>query len=232
VLDPTGGIASAAEQPSFFSGFGDRLSAAASKAFSPDKLLEVGGKFALSKLSEAFADEVPVSREEEQRLAFLDQQRAEQVRLQGVKEGISNTFLTQAGTISPLQRGQELLALEQDRLQRAQQAGLRNINPRDTGAVASQQRKDALNKARLGGFQRGQEAGTQERERKVAQAAATLPTGAGIASGAATDLAAADRRFLRLQQEQRNVGGVFSDIFTDLNVDSDKENEDARNRRN
>lgn len=219
--------ASSGGSGNFFDGFGDKLTTAAQKAFTPEKLIESGGKFALSKLSEAFAGKVPVSREEQARLAFLDQQRSEQLRLQGVKEGISTTFLNQASAISPLQRGQELLALEQDRLLRSQQAGLRTINPRDTGAVASLQRKNALAKSRLGGFQRGQEGGRKEQERLVSRAASNLPDGASIASGAAADLAAADKRFLRLQQEQANVSDVFGGILLPDKSETDEERRKA-----
>jgi len=191
----------------------------------PERLQQGLSRLATNAFSEAFADKVPTSPEEDARMAFLNQQRAEQARLSGEKEKIANTFINQAGTISPLQYGQQALSLEQDRLLRAQQAGLRRIDPRDTGAVASQKRKDALAKSRLGAFQRGEKQGRELQAGYLSKAAATLPSGNALASGAASDLAAANERFLRLQQEQKNASDIFSTFLPEFGTKTKEERE-------
>jgi hypothetical protein len=230
VLDPTGGIASAAEQPSFFSGFGDKLTAGVKSAFSPENLipkgLEAAGKFALGEAAEYFADEVPVSREEEQRLAFLDQQRAEQVRLQGEKEKIATGFLSQARGISGT--GQDESNAAKIAALRAGQSYIRG-GVQTPAALASRRRQINLAAARAGGTAQvlGRASAEKRKADLFSKAASTLPTGSPLATGAAADLKAADTRFARMQEEQKNFGvGIFGGLLpTGAKTDAERKRE-------
>jgi len=204
-----------AAKPGFFDEFGKKLTAGVKRAFDPENLaqkgLEAAGKFGLSKAAEYFADEVPVSREEEQRLAFLDQQRAEQVRLQGEKEKIATGFLSQARGISGT--GQEESNRAKIAAARAGRSYIRG-GSQTPAALASRQRQVSLAAARAGGTAQvlGRTSAEKRKADLFSKAAGVLPTGSALATGAASDLKAAEKRFLRQQEEQ----GKFSDQFGGL----------------
>jgi len=217
-------------EPGLFDTLGNRLRQGVEKAFNPDRLIEEGlqsaGKYALNQISDYMADdEVPMSPEETGLMDDRARARAEQERLLGRKEDLADTFLDQARTISPLQRGQQALALEQNRLARLQELGRRSINPRDTGALNVYNRQAALQRARLGGFARGQQQGQTAQQQLVSRAAGVLPTGSGIANAATSDLTAADNRYRRLLESQKNAGQIFGGLVLPTGAKTDEERE-------
>jgi hypothetical protein len=170
-----------------------------------------------------------VSREEEQRLAFLDQQRAEQGRLQGEREKIATGFLSQARGISGTGQDESNAAKIA-----AARAGREYVRGAQTPALeASRQRQINLAAARAGGTaqRQGAESAAKRREALFSKAASTLPTGSALATGARDDLRAADERFKRLQQEQKNFSSVFGDIFLPTGEESEEERRMAEARR-
>jgi hypothetical protein len=224
----TAGIA-AREAPGFFDTIGNKLTQGVKKAFNPDRLIEeglqAGGKYALNQISDYMADdEVPMSPEETGLMDDRARARAEQERLLGRKEDLADTFLDQARTISPLQRGQQALALDQDRFNRANELYMRSINPRNTGALNLAKRQSALQKARLGSsFARGQQQGQTEQQQLVSRAAGVLPTGSGIANAATSDLTAADNRYRRLLESQKNAGQIFGGLVLPTGAKTEEE---------
>jgi len=198
---------------------GKRISA----GITPERVAEGLNQLAASAFAETAVDKAPVSPEEIRLRGIRDEARAEQRRLSGIQEEAAGDFLREARAINPVYSGQQALTEEQNRLARAQQAGLRRINPRDTGAVAAYQQQSALERSRLGGFARAYDARTLERERKLAQGIGLLPTGSELASGAAKDIKEADARYKRMQKQQVAAGGVFSTFLGDLGTDTEEE---------
>jgi hypothetical protein len=199
-----------------FDRFGRELSAGVEKALDPKKLAEKGlqtaADFGLSKAAEYFADEPPVSPEEEAQLAFLDQQRAEQGRLQGEREKIALGFANQARSV-PVS-GQAESNAAKIAAARAGQEFIRG-GSQSPAAVASRQRQVNLAAARRGGTAQiqGRTGGLERQADLFTAAANTLPTGASLATGAAADLAAAEKRFLRQQKEQSNFADIFGGLL-------------------
>ena len=134
--------------------------------------------------------------------------------------------MQRASSINPLYYGQQALADEQNRLSRAQEAGLRAI-PTNSNARASAIRRNALDKSRLGGFQTGQDAAEDKRRLYTASAANALPTGSGIANDFAGDLAAADKRYDRLGAAGDEFQDIFAPIAQDIFTDDPKKKLDS-----
>jgi hypothetical protein len=212
--------------------WGDRFTSSIKESFSPENLArqatEGVGKLALNKLSEVFVDEPSTTREEDSLLAERDAALAEQKRLSDLKESAATELYTAGLAISPLRRGMEQLGVEQERLLRAQQQGLRNINPRDTGAVDTQRRQDALNKSRLGGFAQGMNLGEQERRALLSQAAQLYPTGSGIIAGIRSDITDADTRYQRMLDEQRRASDTIAAFIPVTGTETEEERKKAQ----
>ena len=212
--------------------WGDRFTSSIKESFSPENLArqatEGVGKLALNKLSEVFVDEPSTTREEDSLLAERDAALAEQKRLSDLKESAATELYTAGLAISPLQRGMEQLGVEQERLLRAQQQGLRNINPRDTGAVDTQRRQDALNKSRLGGFAQGMNLGERERRELLSQGAQLYPTGSGIIAGIRSDITDADTRYQRMLDEQRRASDTIAAFIPVTGTETEEERKKAQ----
>jgi hypothetical protein len=197
------------------SNLGGQVTKGLEKAFDPANLaqkgVEAAGQFGLSKAAEYFADEVPVSPEEEARLAFLSQQRAEQVRLQGRKEEIATGFLSQARGLSGT--GQDASNRAKIAAARAGQTYVRQGSQAPAARLA-RERQVTLAATRAGGTAQRQQAEIDARRRAAlfTSAANVLPTGSELATGAQADLAAADARFIRQQQEQKNFASIFGGL--------------------
>jgi len=221
----------AAAEPGFFTDFQGKLTRGLEKAFDPENLaqkgLEAAGQLALDQAAGYFADEVPVSREEEARLAFLDQQRAEQGRLQGEREKIALGFANEARSISGTGQAQSTAA--KVAAARAGQTYVRQ-GSQAPAAVAARQRRVNLDIARRGGTAQiqGRTAGLARRTGLLTAAAGTLPTGQELASGARADLAAADTRFARMQESQKNLGYLLSPLLPSGTLSKEERDELAK----
>jgi hypothetical protein len=203
----------------FATDVGDRIVA----GITPERVQQGLGKLATSGFAKAFEDSPQVTPEEEGLRGARDEARANEARLLGLREDAAGDFLREAKAINPVYSGQQALTEEQNRLARAQEAGRRAIDPRDTGAAAVYQQQSALKRSRLGGFARAYDARTLERERKLAQGIGLLPTGSELAAGAADDIREADARYKRMQEQQVAAGGIFSTFLGDLGTDTEEE---------
>ncbi len=203
--------------------FGDKVG----RFLTGEKVQQGLGKLATNVLGKAFVTEPDMSPEERMRLEQLSAARAQQERLLGQKTSVANKYLQQAATYNPEYYGQQALTDEQNRLLRAQQAGLRQISPSDTGARAAQVRRNALQKSRLGAYARGRDIAEQKRLGYTHAAAGALPSGAGLAGDYASDLAQADARY----QRQKGEYGAFSDVFYPIVADTQTLTEEERRKK-
>jgi len=182
-------------------------------------------------LTEAGQQPPPQTREEAGLREGRDRALEAQLRLQGKKEGISDRFMAQARTISPLQRGQQQFALAQERLGRAQQAGLRRLGVGQTGAREAMIRRNALDRSRLGSeFPRGYQSGQRDVERLMTQGLAALPTGSPMYTSAAGALEAAKSGYARQGQEDKNRATWLAGIAGVPGVLSAEEREKRRRK--
>ena len=162
-------------------------------------------------------------------MADLNAARAKQLELQNKKQAVSDAYVQQASNINPYYYGQQALTEEQNRLNRAQQAGLRNINPSNTGTRSATVRRNALDKSRLSGFDRGRQEADSKRLQLMAAAQSSAPTGSAYAGDIAGDLAAADTRYQRKQKEYDDYAGILEPLAADIfSVDSAAEREKKR----
>jgi hypothetical protein len=196
-------------EPGFFESLLDR-------AVSSDSLKQGAAKFLTTAIGPKVVGDTPDMSDEEQRaLAQLNAARARQERLLGEKELISNEFLQQARNLNPDNFARQALAQEQNRLARAQQAGLRAVPSRLGGARLATIRRNALDTSRLGAYDRARNEANRRRLQLTASAANALPTGSEISGDYASDLAAADERYKRLA----GAGQEFRDIFEPIAQD-------------
>jgi len=236
VLNAAGTQIAPPPQTSFLADLGKNVTAGVKKAFDPANLaqkgVEAAGQLGLSKAAEYFADDVPeeMSPDEE---AFLRQQRAQQGRLLGEQEKIALQLANEARSV-PVS-GQAESNRAKIAAARAGQTYIRQ-GSQAPAAVAARRRQVALAAARRGGTAQiqGRTGGLARRADFLTAAAGTLPTGQELASGAAADLAAADKAFLRrekaLQEQRQNFAAVFGGLLP-AGEDTDKEIEEAQARR-
>ena len=190
------------------------------------KLLTMGiGKLAVGDSPDMTAPEQALQ-------AQLAQARGQQEDQLAKRIAASDSYIQQAANINPAYYGQQALTDEQNRLARAQQAGLRRVNPSSTGQQASMVRANALDRSRLGGFSQGSTAGEASRLKYMQAAQTAAPTGSGYAGDIASDLKAEDARYNRLV----NAGQEYSDLVTPLTnslfgVMSEKEREEERKKK-
>lgn len=208
------GVAPAAPGPAKAPGFFDDP---LGTIFSSDAAKQAGGRALTAALSNTMAGDTPnMTAEEEARMAQLAEARRLQKELLDKKQGVSDAYVQQAANINPEYYGQQQLTQEQNRLLRGQQAGLRQINPSDTGLHSATVRRNALDKARLGAFDRGRQEAEAKRLQYMQAAQGSAPTGAGYASGIASDLAAADRRYARLEDETKGYAEILEPALVDI----------------
>ena len=223
-----GGTAANYNQPTLgdkFSGWVDNASNKISnfagelpdKIMSSEALKQAGGKALTMGVSNAMAGDTPdMSAFEKAKMADLNAARAKQLELQNKKQSVSDSYVQQASNINPEYYGQQALTEEQNRLNRAQQAGLRNVNQRNQGQVNSQTRKNALDKSRLSGFDRGRQEAEAKRLQYMQAAQGSAPTGAQYAGSIAKDLAAEDARYKRLADAGQEASDVFQPIADEI----------------
>ena len=158
-------------------------------------------------------------------MAALEQARAYQKGQMEKKQAVSDSYVQQAANINPEYYGQQALTAEQNRLARSQQAGLRDINPSNTGLLSAQQRRNALDKSRLGSYDRGRQDAETKRLAYMQAAQASSPDGSGYAGNIASDLKAADSRYKRLEAAGQEAANVFEPIFDDIFSKKKKEDQ-------
>ena len=229
-------VGGASQPPGFFDDFGKNVTAGLKRAFDPANLaqkgVEAAGQFGFSKAAEYFADDVPEEMSPEAE-AFLRQQRAQQGRLLGEQEKIALQLANEARSV-PVS-GQAESNRAKIAAARAGQTYIRQ-GSQAPAAVAARRRQVALAAARRGGTAQiqGRTGGLARRADFLTAAAGTLPTGQELASGAAADLAAADKAFLRrekaLQEQRQNFAAVFGGLLP-AGEDTDEEIEEAQARR-
>jgi hypothetical protein len=189
--------------------------------------LRAGASKVLSDaVSSGFVGDRPdMSAEERANMAALEQARAYQKGQMEKKQAVSDSYVQQAASMNPEYYGQQALTAEQNRLARSQQAGLRDINPSNTGLLSAQQRRNALDKSRLGGYDRGRQDAETKRLAYMQAAQASSPDGSGYAGNIAGDLKAADSRYKRLEAAGQEAANVFEPIFDDIFSKKKKEDQ-------
>ncbi len=235
---PTSGLNTGVEQFDYTMGSTAGAPTFTDKAMSfakglPDKILSSeGAQAAASKLltnavsSRAVGDTPDMSSFEKARMADLQRARNFQEQQQNEKKAISDSYTQMASNINPEYYGQQALTQEQNRLLRAQQAGLRGVS---AGRAATQSRQNALDKSRLSGYDRGRQEAESKRLQYMRAAQSSAPAGSGYASDIASDLAAEDKRYERLKAAGQESSDVVQPIFDGIfGVKSKKErDEDA-----
>jgi len=199
------------------------------KLMSSEALQQVAGQAITTGVGNAMVGEPNMTNEEKARMADLEQARAFQKGQLAKKQAVSDSYLQQAASTNPEYYGQQALTEEQNRLNRAQQAGLRNIRPSATGQRAAQVQRNALQKSRLSGFDRGRQEAESKRLHYMQAAQSSAPTGAGYAGNIAGDLKAADLRYKRSEKEYNDYAGILEPLAADIfSVDSAAEREKKR----
>ena len=211
---PAGGAMAASgtqgyTNPSFLDTLGTNL-------MSSEALQNAGGKLLTTAVTNGVMGDPNMTAEEKANLAALNKARAFEKDQLDKKAAESTKYLNYAANINPDYYGQQALTEEQNRLLRAQQAGLREINPSDTGSYSAQTRRNALDKSRLSGYDRGRQEAEAKRLQYMQAAQGTAPSGAGYAAGVAGDLASADARYQRAQKEASDYASMFSPIAEDI----------------
>jgi hypothetical protein len=192
--------------------------------------IKLAGGQAVTKLASGFLAKEPEQTElEKQQLAKLNEARAQEAELLQERRDKSDEFVRQAENINPDFFGASALADEQNRLSRAQQAGLRGINARDTGSRQATTRRNALDRSRLGAFNKGRADAESRRLQLVGQAVSTAPKGSRTAAGLAGDLRASDAAFARVQKERQEIADIGGSIFQGTQEDSDADRLRRRN---
>jgi len=213
VLGPDTSAVASTATPSSTSGFSDFIDDVLPKGRLGKAAQQGAGKLATRALSSAFVGDTPdMSDEEREMLRRRQVAMDEQRRLLGIQEQRSAGLLRQADNINPEYYGQQRLTEEQNRLKRAQQAGLRKVSPSDTGSAASIRRRNALDTSRLGAYARGANE-AQNRRLQLTQAAInTNPTGDNLATSALASQKEADLRYRRLAGERTNAASAIGPI--------------------
>ncbi len=194
------------------------------KVFSGELPAQAASELVTQFLANQLVKTPEMSPEERGRIDQLNAARKEQLRLQLKKEGIADSFFQQALSTNPDEEGRRRLLDAQERLGRAQQAGLRILDPRDTGARQATTRRYALDRSRLGDFDRGRREAETRRFQHLATATGALPDGSDLGDAFSEDLAISDKRAERLAQERRNAAGIIGPLVTDIfGVESEAE---------
>ena len=146
--------------------------------------------------------------------ALEDRKRLRQMEeaAQARNQALGDQYMQQAQAINPVNFGFETAAAQSARLQRGQQAGLRNL----TGAQrTAAQRRAALDQARIGGsaFNQGYGRGLQERMAGISRAAGTGANYSNLGTMATNDLITAQTYRDRLNKEQANAAGLISPVL-------------------
>lgn len=211
---PTPAAVGVAPTPSFSSKLSNFMGDLPDKIFSSEAAQQAGGKLLTTAMSNAMAGDTPnMTAEEKARMADLESARAFQRGQLEQKQKVSDAYVQQASSINPYYYGQQALTEEQNRLLRAQQAGLRQIRPSATGTRQATIRRNALDKSRLSGFDRGRQEAEAKRLQYMQAAQGSAPTGAGYAGAIAGDLRAADARYKRLEDETKGYAGILDPFF-------------------
>jgi hypothetical protein len=192
-------------------------------------LKQGAGKLGSKFLANAFVGGTPDMSDEERQLLNDNEaaRRQQQALLIEQRQRAAGLF-QQAENLNPEYYGQQALTKEQNRLNRAQQAGLRNISPSSSGLRDNTVRRNALQKSRLGGYARGANDATTRRLQYTQAAIAANPTGDNIASGIRADQKSADLRYSRLAGERQNAENVIAPI---INAGLGYETEEQKKKR-
>lgn len=215
---------------SFMDKAGNFVKSLPSKIMSSEAAQQAAGKAVTMGIGNILAgDEPNMTAEEKARMAELESARAFQKNQIDKQTDMSDGFYRQAASINPYYYGRVALTDEQNRLIRAQEAGLRKINPNSVGARSAADRRNALDKSRLGGFDRGRQEAEAKRLQYMQAAQATSPSGSGYATNIASDLAAADKRYKRKEKEVFDIASVFKPIAGEIfsSTDNSKLTENA-----
>jgi hypothetical protein len=213
--NPSAIVAQAPATPTANEGFS--FKGLADKVFSSETAQQGAGQLLSQALSGAVTGDTPdVSSFEQAKIDQLNAARAQEQELLDKKQAVSDSYVQQASNINPYYYGQQALTEEQNRLNRAQQTGLRRIAPSNSGQRDAQVRRNALDKSRLSGFDRGRQEAEAKRLQYLGAAQASAPTGRGISAGLAADLAAEDARYKRLEGAGQEARDIFDPIINDI----------------
>ena len=178
----------------------------------PDYAKYAGTQAATQGLSNLFVSEPEISPMETAALEERKRLRQLEEAAQARNQALGDQYMQQAQAINPVNFGMETAAAQSARLQRGQQAGLRNL----TGAQrTAAQRRAALDQARIGGsaFNQGYGRGLQERMAGISRAAGTGANYAALGNMASNDLQAAQVYRNRLNQERANAAGALNPLL-------------------
>ncbi len=230
------GLRGATQPPSFLTKAGNFLGELPGKA--GDFLGELPGKFLSSEGAQQAAgklvtqgignllagDDPNMTDYEKAKMADLEAARGVQKGLLDEKKKVSQEWMSAAANTNPDYYGQQKLSEDRESLLRAQQAGLRGINPSKTGLYAATVRRNALDNSRLSGFVTGRKEGTDLRNERLRMAQSSAPDGAAYAGNIASDLKAADAGYQRLGTDAKNYQDIFKPIADEMfSLDSAKE---------
>jgi hypothetical protein len=184
-----------------------------------------GGKLLTMGVANAFAgDEPDMSAYEQAKMAELQKARGLEQKQIANRQRVSDSYVQQAASVNPDAYAQQYMTDQQNRLGRAQAAGLRNINPRNKEAVARQKQTDALAKSRLGGYQNAYQNAQNQRLGLLQAAQNTAPTTTG-AAGISKDLADYDSRYRpRAEDKYDDYASIVTPISEEIfGLDSEEE---------
>ena len=208
---------------------GDKISGFAEglpdKIFSSEAAQQVAGKALTQGIGNFMAgDEADMTPFESAQMAQLQAARAREGELLAKRQKVSDSYVQQAASVNPVYYGQQALTDEQNRLNRAQQAGLRKL-PTNSGARDAQVRRNALDKSRLSGFDRGRQAADTKRLQLMRAAQGSAPTGSAYADNIAKDITQYDKLYApRHAKEVENYGNMFKPITKEIfSLDSEAE---------
>ena len=179
-----------------------------------DEARAAAGKLMVDAAGEASVGNQPaMSDEEQQYRSQLAAARAQEQELINKRIDVSNSYMQQAANASPEREGRYALTDYYNAQSREDDAALRRINPRASGLRDTTIRQQGLNTSRgLSAYSQGVERGRDTRRKYTDAALGALPDGAGVSSGYATDLAAADKRYSRLTDAQQSASNVYQPI--------------------
>lgn len=206
---------------------GNFISELPEKVLTSEAAQQAAGKAVTMGIGNVLADDEPnMTAEEQARMADLAKARGFQQDQLNAKQAASAGYAQQAANINPYYYGQQALTTEQNRLARAQESSMRQLgNPNMASAT---QRRNALDRSRLGAFDRGRQEAEAKRLQYTQAALATSPTGSAYAGDMAGDLAAADESYKRKQKEVTDYASMFKpiadEIFGSTNNSKPKEN--------
>lgn len=179
----------------------------------PSYVKDAAGKLVTQGASTLFAEKPAITPGEQaaldQRARIMQMEEDEQAR----KRALGDQYMQQARAINPVNYGMESAADAAARLQRGQQAGLRNLTGAQRTAAL---RRAALDQARVvnSAFSQGYGRGLETRMANVSRAANTGVNIAPLYNMASNDLGAAQTYQQRLNQERANAAGIIDPLVT------------------